>query len=60
MMDSMLGSTYMMNPTSIKHRKPTIKGLRLPTLSEIYATTTARMAAVMYMGTVMSCAVLEL
>ena len=49
----------MENPTIIIHRNATMKGLRLPTRSDTYAKKIAIIAAVMYIGTVMSCAVLE-
>lgn len=44
-----LGSVliHMEYPTTIMRKKPMMKGLRLPTLSEKYAAMTARMAAVM-------------
>jgi hypothetical protein len=38
---------YMEKPTIITHRRVMMKGLRFPTRSETYATTTARIAAVM-------------
>lgn len=51
--------TYKMNPIMIKSVHPMTNGLLLPTRSEKYAVTTARMAAVIYIGTVRSCAVDE-
>lgn len=37
----------MENPTTMINKKPIMNGLRFPTRSEMYANTTARIAAVM-------------
>ena len=46
----------MMKPIAIVTKNPKMNGLRFPTLSEQYAMNTASIAAVMYIGTVISCA----
>lgn len=48
---------YRMYPTSIAHMHAMTNGLLLPARSEKYATTTARIDAVIYIGIVKSCAV---
>jgi hypothetical protein len=49
----------MANPTAIISRNPRMNGLRRPTRSDAYAVITDKTAAVMYIGIVISCALLD-
>jgi hypothetical protein len=48
---------HMIKPTAMIHRHTRMNGYRFPALSLYHATTTASTEAVMYIGTVKSCAV---
>ena len=54
MLEKATSVTCIEKPTIMMQRNTTMKGLLFPTRSDVQATITARIAAVMYIGTVIS------